>query len=321
MPATKLLNLAGPNTPIDPLAKERVYRNVQQQWVERKARLQRRRWYVPTALAASLALISVVVLGNRPVTEIAYQPIASIEFVVPPTRDVFQVGQEISVGDVLDVPDGGGVAIALLDNTSIRLDGGTVLRARAKDKFDLISGRVYVDSGDFYSTGQVEIATASGVATDIGTQFLVEFHEADMTVAVREGQVDIADGPSSFSVLPGEQLTLRPGAPPARDTVSLSGQDWRWAIALGPAYDIDGQSVLEYLKWVSRESGLQLEFVDNDLRMAAMSVELQGSYEGLMPLESLESVLSTTRFRFDLDDQTLRIIRRAELRYHGACAG
>ncbi len=312
-----LLTLAGPNAPIDDEIKNRVYGNVRRQWVRSHRRsyskLNLLRWGLPAALAAGVLIVAIV---REPVSVSDARPIGTVARVTSSTGGAgFVVGREVRVGEILDTSSGEGLGIRLRNNTSLRLDGNSLLKVDSADEFTLLLGQVYADTGiDAYAKKQLTIHTASGSAVDIGTQFSVGFRDADMSIAVREGRVDVTDSLEKHEVSAGAKLVLRPGAGARFESIPISGTSWDWAITLAPSFEIEGRSLMDFLKWASREMGYELEFVDDEQRMAAMRTRLRGPAEGLDlenlgVIEAIDMVLSTTRFSYTIEDRVLSVSR------------
>jgi hypothetical protein len=89
----------------------------------------------------------------------------------------------------------------------------------------------------------------------------------------------------------------------------LTDEYWNWTTNLAPAFDIEGRSLMDFLKWAARESGRILYFEDTELRMAAMRTDLHGSIADFSPLEAIESVLATTAFRYHIEHDRIVIER------------
>jgi hypothetical protein len=85
---------------------------------------------------------------------------------------------------------------------------------------------------------------------------------------------------------------------PTVDAVEPHDPYWNWTTALAPVFDIENKSLLDFLRWAARETGRELIFEDNELRMSAMRTDLHGSVADFAPLEALESVLATTNFHY-----------------------
>lgn len=301
-----LLRIAGPSAEIPSEIKERVYANVRSR-LGASARSKRKlRWAVPAALAASL-VIAIAISSQDTVAPAR----AAGTVVLSGGRQgntLPLVGDTVFVGDVIDTGSSGGISIRLKGDLSLRVDSGTLLKVESAKRINLMAGRVYIDSGDrIYTDRHITVNTASGTATDIGTQFSVQFNNADMRVAVREGQVDCSDFHQTYSAVQGEMMTIRPGRAVQIDSVPVTGPTWDWAIALAPAFELENRSLLDFLKWVSRETGMEVVFESDEIRAEAMSPPLHGSVEGLNPLEAVEAVLATTQFVYSIDGNTIFI--------------
>ena len=292
---SSLLNLAGPTDQIAGDVEKRVYASVKNEWSQSNGAGRITRWGVPMALAATVLLAFFMNQSNVPVES------RSIGNILGSGNDVF-------VGDVIDTRVDGGLSLWLNGDISLRVDEQTVLKVAAEDEFTLMAGRIYIDTGDrIYSDRHVAIHTASGSAIDVGTQFSVSYDHADMSVAVREGRVDLSDGEQTHSAEQGQKLTLRPGRSAELDSVPIAGPEWEWAIALAPDFVLQEHSLLDFLKWASRETGMELEFDSDDVRSAARIAQPYGSIEGLSPLQAVEAVLATTQLRYTIKGDTISI--------------
>lgn len=290
-----LLNLAGPTDQIPDAIEDRVYANVRSEWSRSASRPRIARWTVPFALAATVLLAFFI---NSSSVEVELHPIGS----------VLADGSSVFVGDVIDTDANGGMSIWLDGDISLRVDENTLLQVAAANKFTLLAGRVYVDTGDrIYASRHITIATATGTATDIGTQFSVSYRAADMSVAVREGSVDLSDGQATHTAVRGDKLTLRPGRPVETGLVPIAGPEWQWAVALAPQFVLSEHTLLEFLKWVARETGMELVFDSDEVRAAVRVSRSYGSIEGLTPLQAAEAVLATTQFDYSIAGNTISI--------------
>lgn len=325
----RLLDMAGPRAEIPEDLESRVYARVLKEWrtstaepegaqvynrVHRTwrrgiARAAVKRWTLPVALAASAALIAILVLQPEPVPPVAVGTVARI--VSPATGDsAHALGDKIYAGMTIETAAGEGVSFLLARNESLRLGENSSLRVDAGDRFTLLQGRVYADTGEFvYRDGGLRIDTTFGAVTDIGTQFAVSLQEELLDVAVREGRVDVRRDTLTYVAMSGERLTLKDQGDAAVVPLAQSDEFWNWTTALAPAFDIEGRSLMEFLKWASRESGRILFFEDSELRMAAMRTDLHGSISDLSPLQAVESVLATTRFRYRVETDRIVIER------------
>lgn len=287
----------------------RVYDIVHQSWKRDTAIATVRRWVLPIALAASAALVAIFMSQPEQLPPVAVGTVAKV---VSPSAggSVLTLGDEIYRGMTIETGAGQGISFLLARNESLRLAANSTLRVDASDQFTLLSGRVYADTGDLvYRDGGLRIDTPFGAVSDIGTQFAVSLQDGTLDVAVREGRVDVRRESEKFVAMSGERLKLEGQGAATVSPLALTDDFWDWTTELAPAFDIEGKSLLDFLKWASRESGRILFFEDAELRMAAMRTELHGSVSDVLPLEAVESVIATTSFRYRIDSDRIIILR------------
>ena len=73
-----------------------------------------------------------------------------------------------------------------------------------------------------------------------------------------------------------------------------------------PAFDLDGSTLLDYLIWIAREMGYELEFETPEAERIARETILHGSID-MEPLPMLSAVMATTNLEHDLVDGVLYI--------------
>ena len=289
----------------------RVYRHVRREWQTDTTRWRYRRWAVPVALAASVVL-AVTLLLQQPPSAPARLAIGTVARVVDAAASgaLPAAGHPVYAGDVLTTGPGQKLSVVINNAVSLRLDQDTTLAAMAGDEFRLESGRVYADTSDFmYRDHSLVMHTPMGTVTDVGTQFSVQLAAENLDVAVREGRVDVSRGAEEFVAVAGERLRLREDDTAEMGAVAPHDPFWDWTASLAPVFDIENKSLLDFLRWAARETGRELVFEDNELRMSAMRTDLHGSVEDFEPLEAVESVLATTNFRYRLEADRIVIER------------
>jgi len=306
----KLMNLAGPRAAVPADVERRVYGAVRNEWeTATKRKGGAMRWALPLALAASV-VVAIGLMRNEPVTPTMV--VGTVMRVTGPGNGL-AAGDAVHRGDTLRTSPGQGISIATSDGLSLRIAPDTEIVFEAADVVSMAAGEVYADSGErAFLDRHIRIETPFGSATDLGTQFSVRYSGDAMSVAVREGSVNVIDQqdqPAAYVADVGERLILRRGQDIAIEQVSVRDPSWDWAVALAPTFDIENQSLLEFLKWAARETGRDLEFEDDELRMQAMRTVLHGSVMDVTPDVAAESVLSTTGFRYRIDEQRIAIIR------------
>lgn len=309
----RLIQLAGPRPAIPADVERRVHGAVRREWQENYERRHTLRWGIPFALAAS-ALVAAFLFLRAP--EVVVAPVATIALVGDGTAAAgggLAPGDAVYPGTALSTGDRG-VALALNNGFSVRLDAATTVTFESVESVVLQAGRLYADTGPaIYDDRSITVDTPVGSATDVGTQFAVAFDGDDMRVAVREGRVDVTAGPEDWTARAGDLLTIAPDRGATFDRVSRHGDSWDWASSLAPAFDLENRSLLDFLKWAARETGRELVFESEEVRLAAMRTSLHGgSVDGFTPMEAVDSVMLTTGFGWRVEDG--RILVRAPSR-------
>jgi len=301
----KLMNLAGPRADIPADIEARVHKKVRQDWRSATNKKVAMRWAVPAALAATVLIVLAI---NFRATEMPLQPVGVVAQVIGGSG--MAVGDTVYAGEYLKTGVDHGLSVSLNGDISLRLASDTSVRIDNIDEITLLQGQIYADSGDrIYRDRHITVQTPGGSATDIGTQFSVLYETDRMSIAVREGRVDVARDQSVVTAEAGDKLILEPGREAVFDHITPYDPAWNWATSLAPGFDIENRSLLDFLKWASRETGKTLIFSSDDVRMAAMGTELFGSILNFTPAEALESVLSTTQFRFSIDEKSITITK------------
>jgi hypothetical protein len=182
------------------------------------------------------------------------------------------------------------------------------LRIDSEASISLDSGALYVDAQKGPVPG-VEVRTALGTATDIGTQFEVRVEGDILDIRVREGIVSLTRGDEDFRIAQGFTLSVAADGGLATGSITAFDPSWSWVQAVAPPLDIEGVSVMSFLDWVSSETGLSLRFEDAEVEQLAAKTILHGSIEDLAPMETPAVVLPSCRLAASQDDGTL-LIRR-----------
>lgn len=313
----KIIKLAGERPEIPLGVESRVYHRVQEEWqhattspnsgdVYKKVRSTWRRrnmmrWLLPAGVAATFVVATVFMLQTEPVpvrvAATVSTVIGSAEF-----SDRYVMGSDVRAGDLISTGPQEGLSLLLARNESLRIDENTELRVEAADRYTLLRGRVYADTGQFiYRNGGLKIDTDFGLITDVGTQFSVTTTGESLDVAVREGRVDVRANDDVHAARMGERLVLMTGQDASITDLDTHDAYWDWIGELTPAFDMTNRSLLDFLKWAARETGRELIFESDDSRMSAMRTDVHGSVAGLTPDQALQAILVTTTVRYRIE--------------------
>ena len=312
---------ARPAEDVERSVRAAVYAEWQCTVAMRRARRRRRVGY---AAVAALGVMGVGAWLSSTRLTAPGAPIASIERVDGEVRyaagplPLWRVAGErlaLTVGDELRTGDGGRVALALDNGLSVRLDHGTRVELAAEDRIVVRQGAVYIDSGaeEAGAESSLAIDTPAGTVRHLGTQYEVRLLEPGVRVRVREGRV-VLERPSDgvLRARAGEQLTVSPDGTVERAAVPVHGDAWQWAVAIAPAFEIDGRPLAQFLAWASRELGREIAYATPEAQAAATRIILSGSVAGLAPEEALNAVLATTGLRRADEDGRIVIDLRTD---------
>ncbi len=286
---------------------DEIYEKVHKTWRRTSLRSAILRWVLPVGVAAT-AIIAAFIMSPTEVPTV--QIAATVSRVVGDgaLTSIYSKGSEVPAGATIRTGPDEGLSLLLARSESLRVDANTEIRVDAADRFTLLAGRVYADTGQFiYRNGGMRIETSFGTVTDVGTQFSVAAAEQSLEVAVREGRVDVRNDTNEYAARVGERLILDAGMPASISSLDVHDEYWDWVADLAPSFDLNNRSLLDFLKWAARETGRELEFESDETRMTAMRTDPRGGpLDGLTPDEALVAVLATTSLRYQiLDDKII----------------
>ncbi len=284
---------------VEPSA-DKVYETVHKSWRRNTFRGAMLRWMVPAGVAATVAITMIFVSQPDPVPLRVAATVSRVVGSGPISSEYLQ-GAPVHAGEVISTGSDEGLSLLLARSESLRIDENTRIRVDAADRFTLLAGRIYADTGQFvYRNGGLKIDTEFGVVTDVGTQFSVAAIDQSLDVAVREGRVGVRSQTDTYAARMGERLTLVQGEGASVTELDTHDEYWDWVVDLTPMFDTTNKSLLDFLKWAARETGRELQFGSDESRMFAMRTDVHGSVDGMTPDEALEAVLATTTVRYQI---------------------
>jgi ferric-dicitrate binding protein FerR (iron transport regulator) len=288
-PESRLLRLAGrrprlPESEVAPLreeAREAFRRQA------RKARTKRRLGWT-AALGSGLAAAVLLLLFLGPLLRRDPSP-------RPPIAQLEMRTGSFRPGTVVTTADSGRVAVRLPAGASVRIDGNSSVRFDSGRTLTLERGALYADVRASGGPREgIEIATPFGSIHDIGTQFEVRLLPAGMRVRVREGKVRV-DAERIREAEAGSELLIHADGSSESTEVPVYGPGWDWVQRTAPPFTIENANLAQFLRWVSRETGLRYRLADP--RDDPERVILHGSIAGLTAEEALSVVLPGSGYR------------------------
>jgi ferric-dicitrate binding protein FerR (iron transport regulator) len=317
-----LLRHASPRPAPAPEAVAAAREALRDEWREVAGKRRMRRRVPQYAIAATVLAGMFAVFNVLRMPVVAPVQVATIE---KSFGSVYLLGEQAELRETTDLSsvlsgqtivtgDDAGLALAWGNGGSLRIDGSTRIRFSADEDVFLESGRIYFDSQ--YSTLIAGIDTGSSdpafrIRTDLGdvshmgTQYMTEVERESLVVSVREGEVAIAGKYHDHTVSSGQQVTLAGQQQPSILNIASAGAMWSWVNQTTPIADVDGKTLHEFLVWVCREMGLDLEF-EGQAETVARGAILKGRID-TAPADALRLRLATTDLRSRIDGGTIYI--------------
>jgi ferric-dicitrate binding protein FerR (iron transport regulator) len=306
----QLLKLAGRRQMPEPADMRRAREAARAEWssVVRR-RTWRGRWRIGLGAVAATFCVLAAWVWLRPVPAPAsLADIATVQHVagtmVLSSRDLGRQtvtggGIGITPGSRIEIPDGSGAAVLLVDGTAVRFDRTTVAVFEKASHLTLERGAVYIDAGRSpRATPPLHVDTAFGSVSHLGTRFEVRLDRASMRVRVREGLIAVERSGARWTAEAGEAFAVTDAGTTSRERIATSGPEWSWVGRLAEPFVLEGATVPAFLDWVAREEGWHWEIADADLRARSDRIVLHGSIEGLTPEEALGAVLPASRLTY-----------------------
>ena len=278
----ELLGKAEPR-PLPPQQDEELIRQaVHAEWDQVTSRRVRTRRFTQFAIAASvlLAVFASLFVLRGPFDGIELQQVASIE-------KQFGVITMLSDGHAVETGAESGLTLAWNDGGSLRLDQNTHVEFESGSEIYLQSGRIYFDSMPSGiptvitnpNMAKLTIRTDAGVVRHFGTQFITQTDGDELSVLVREGKVTVEGQSFEETVAVGKKLTVTRNGQTTVYDIKLSGGDWQWIEKTSPSLMLNNRPIIEFLTWVSRETGKQIDYESASAKQVVMTEELRGVRE------------------------------------------
>jgi ferric-dicitrate binding protein FerR (iron transport regulator) len=204
--------------------------------------------------------------------------------------------------------------VLLASGGSLRIAADSTVDITSAAEIRLERGKIYVDKPPAPAASErLKVWTHAGMIEHVGTGFEVLSDAAGVRIRVREGRIllrEISGATGNSNVVfadAGTELLAKSGGGIVQRPVATYGNDWLWVANLAATYEIEGQPLLNFLQWVSRELGRRLEFGDSDARDIAARTILHGSIRDHTPMDALADVLATTSLRYEILGDAIRV--------------
>jgi len=315
-----LLEKAVPR-PSPPENDEVAVRNaVHAEWQAVTGKIKTRRYMKHFAIAATV-LIGIAVSFNA--LQVANAPSVQVATISKSHGSIYLLGEQseqrvvadlatISAGQVILTGKDAGIGIDWGSGGSLRVDKNTRIEFTSPDTVFLHSGRIYFDSQPAVQTAAITgsgfvIETEHGSVQHLGTRYMTAVETRDLTVSVREGQVEI-DGVyvNKAVAVAGQQLNISGGARPTVTDINIYGEAWGWIEATSPVINADGRTVEEFLAAIGRETGLEVNYVSPAAHEMARNGVLKGIVD-MGPRDELALRMSGEDLDYRIDGGTIYV--------------
>ena len=245
-----------------------VRQAVRAEWAMTTRRRRRRRLSAGFAVAATVTLALAFTLASFRQSGVMPVEVASIDrrngtiHVQSDSSGVLEPVDTTSIatGQILTTGDNSIAGLTWLNGGSLRVDSNTRIEFVTADKVFLHSGKVYFDSYGAITGSGLTIDSIHGAVSHVGTQYMIETGPASLVVSVREGEVSIDGHYHDQTVFEGQRVQMTGSARPSVTNTTGAGDEWAWIEAVSPRISVDGMTVYDFLQWVGRETGHNVQF-------------------------------------------------------------
>lgn len=306
-------------------SKQRIKHQLKVQWQQKvKQRKQQRLWFGVGSIAAAMSVFLLVMNINL-LPESKPQSLVFLESIqgqvnsnnrlIEQNGSVKKQSQStvLAMGTMIETLDSGYATLVLQTGGNLRIKNNSQLVINGNNEFTLSYGAVYFESDlTAENKSPISITTLYGTIQDIGTQFEVSTEKSTLQINVREGLVNLtqAQTQEEVSVVAGNQLNINELGESQTLKISSHDPQWQWVNKIAPKFMLENKSLYEFLNWVAREYGLNLSFDSEHNKKLSQMLILHGDIDGLTLSQALTTVLSTTEFGYELQDNQLTVHRK-----------
>jgi ferric-dicitrate binding protein FerR (iron transport regulator) len=318
----QLLRRARPRRSPPDTDREQVRRAVEAEWLAVTRQRRRRRHWSSLATAATVLLAVAGALYLLRISGVAPIAVATIDrsigslYLLGERSELTEAGEfsVLTAGETIVTGPASGAALRWHQGGQLRLDADTRVDLVADDTVFLRSGRIYFDSqasllsdvSNPTAASRFVVRTVQGTVAPAGTQFMTTQDERTIAVSVREGQVRVDGDYYDGSASPGQRLVLEGRNRPVLTSIPIHGGAWSWIESIAPPARIESPTVYQFLRWVARETGLELRFASREAERIARRDKLIGRVDAA-PRDALRIWMSTVDLDWHIDGDAIVI--------------
>jgi hypothetical protein len=312
-----LLKIAGKRTVPNEQLKTEVYENVYKVWKQQNnIPFYRNRYILAAAsLFILIGVYSINLLSSN--NSIALNSQISKEIVLSGQiqRSLNQVNwsflktdSRLNSGDYIRTTSNNRILVELNNGNTFRLDENSFIKIISEDKIELIRGQIYVESNENNTDNNLIIDTSMGSVRHIGTQYNIELKPESINISVRKGIVLVHKSDLTKEIKKGYVVSINNNGNYQQSPINSYDSKWQWTQNITKYYNIQDKTIYQYLNWVSNETGYSIIWDSNKSEKQSKKITLSGSIKGMKPIESLEVILPTTDFKYNISHSAIHIL-------------
>ena len=311
-----LLKIAGPRMRPDEKVYQEVYANVHTAWKQQKSRGSsfKHVFRIAAGLFLVVGLLSVAYyIKNDELNQdlqISKSLILSGQIQVSQDRQNWSIlnnDSSLAKGDYIKTSSNNRILTALKNGNVFRLNENTLIHIIDENEIELYEGQIYIESNEDSPYEKLLVKTKYGLVRHIGTQYIVEIKPDSLNVSVRKGKVIIQNDAIEKELMDGFELSINGSGAYAQSAIEPFDLKWQWTQKIAEHFNIQDKSVFQYLTWLSNETGYPVIWSNRAVKKSATKIILSGSIKGLSPLESLDVILPTTDFKYEMSKTAIHI--------------
>ena len=217
-------------------------------------------------------------------------------------------------GQAVETGAESGLTLAWNDGGSLRLDENTHVEFESGSELYLRSGQIYFDSMPSGiptvvtdpDKARLTIRTDAGLVRHYGTQFITRINGDQLSVLVREGRVSVEGTHVNETATVGQKLTVTRNGQIFVYDVEVTGGNWKWIEKTSPSFALDNRPIIEFLTWVSRETGQPLRFESESAEQVVRTEDLRGVVE-MEPSRALRIFMQSVAVSWRIEEGVIVI--------------
>jgi Fe2+-dicitrate sensor, membrane component len=212
----------------------------------------------------------------------------------------------LNPGDIIHSAENGYVIWHLNDGSELRQAPDTRIAWQTEQRIDLLAGQLFHNTDVTQSAKPLVISTKLGSVSHVGTQYVVNHQPNTLQVAVKTGRVNINSFQETHTVEHNELISISPsGVESIQTSANYNHPMWSWTFKTEQPYSLNGQSLYDFVVWISRKADLTVNWQGQQEK--AKNVSLQGTINNMTVDMALKTVFASTDYHYQIQQGRLQI--------------